>query len=152
MPAYLDVGHDAPPMPLSRSLVSRTFAVGNMLLAGLLLWAAFGGLTVRDTWVDGPAVVLALMLLASSAGLLRNASWALRLLRACASIELLIGLVAIAALALSASYLSGTHGDLGQQGALTMTLVLALMLPYLVVYPVLQLIWVYARQHAPAPR
>ena len=62
-------------MPLSRSLVSRTFAVGNALLAGLLLWAAFGGLTVRDAWVDVPAVLLALMLLASTAGLLRNAPW-----------------------------------------------------------------------------
>jgi hypothetical protein len=139
-------------MPLSRSLVSRTFAVGNVLLAGLVLWAAFSGLTARDLWVDGPAVVLALMLLSSSAGLLRNAPWALRMLRACASIELLIGFVAIAALALSASYLVGTHGDLGRSGALTMTLVLALMLPYLVLYPVLQLIWVYARQHAPASR
>jgi hypothetical protein len=29
-----------------------------------------------------------------------------------------------------------------------MTLVLALMLPYLVIYPVLQLIWVYGRQRA----
>jgi hypothetical protein len=137
-------------MPLSRSLVSRTFAVGNILLAGLVLWAAFTGLTARDLWVDGPAVLLAAMLVASAAGLMRNAPWALRLLRACASIELLIGLVAIAALALSASYLVGTHGDLGQSGALTMTLVLALMLPYLVVYPVMQLIWVYARQRPAA--
>jgi hypothetical protein len=139
-------------MPLSRSLVSRTFAVGNILLAGLVLWATFTGLTARDLWVDVPAVLLALMLVASSAGLLRNAPWALRLLRACASIELLVGFVAIAGLALSVSYLSGTHGDLGRSGALTMTLVLALMLPYLVIYPVLQLIWVYARQHASAPR
>jgi hypothetical protein len=122
------------------------------LLAGLVLWAAFGGLSARDVFVDVPAVLLAAMLVASSAGLLRNAPWALRMLRACASIELLIGLVAIAALALSASYLAGTHGDLGRSGALTMTLVLALMLPYLVLYPVLQLIWVYARQHASAPR
>jgi len=122
------------------------------LLAGLVLWAAFSGLTARDLWVDLPAVLLAAMLLSSSAGLLRNAPWALRMLRACASIELLIGVVAIAALALSASYLVGTHGDLGRSGALTMTLVLALMLPYLVLYPVLQLIWVYARQHASAPR
>lgn len=122
------------------------------MLAGLVLWAAFSGLTARDLWVDLPAVLLAAMLLSSSAGLLRNAPWALRMLRACASIELLIGVVAIAALALSASYLVGTHGDLGRSGALTMTLVLALMLPYLVLYPVLQLIWVYARQHASAPR
>lgn len=133
-------------MPSSKSPISRTFAIGNALLAALVLWATFSGLTARDFWVDVPAVLLALMLLASSLGLLGNAPWALRLLRACASIELLIGLCAVAGLALSISYLSGTHSDLGRNGALTMTLVLALLLPYLVVYPVLQLIWVHGTQ------
>lgn len=137
----------------SRSLVSRSFAIGNALLAAVVLWATFGGLTARDYWVDAPAVLLAAMLLVSSLGLLRGAPWALRMLRTCASIELLIGLCAIAGLALSVSYLLGTHSELGRSGALTMTLLLALLLPYMVVYPVLQLIWVYGTQRqATAPQ
>lgn len=137
----------------SRSLVSRSFAIGNVLLAAFLVWGTFGGLSARDLWVDAPAVMLALLLCASALGLLRNAPWALALLRACASIELLIGMVAIAALALSVSYLFGTHSDLGRSGALSMTVVIALLLPYLVVYPVLQLLWVYGKQRqATAPQ
>ena len=78
--------------------------------------------------------------------LLRDASWSLPVLRACASIELFIGLLAVGALGLSISYVSGTHGDLGRSTALGFTLVIALLLPYLVAYPTLQLLWVYGRQ------
>jgi hypothetical protein len=47
----------------------------------------------------------------------------------------------VATLALTASYLSGIYGPVGKGGALILVLVAALALPYLVVLPASQLVW-----------
>jgi hypothetical protein len=51
-------------------------------------------------------------------------------------------------LALTASYLSGVYGPVGRGGAVILTLSAALALPYLVLLPVAQLVWLGPR----APR
>ena len=59
---------------------------------------------------------------------------------------LAVGLLTVAVLSLSAAYLSGTLGNLGKGGALTLTLVIALAVPYFLLYPSVQLLWVHARR------
>jgi hypothetical protein len=133
-------------MQRRRSVVAWSFCLGNVAIAGILSWAVFGGLPVRWWVVDAPTVLLVLLLLAAAAELALGRA-GLRLLRASAFVGLALGLCAVAALSLSAAYLSGTHGALGQSGALTLMLVLALVVPYLIFYPSAQLLWAHRQLH-----
>ena len=132
-----------PPVPGEPSAVTWVFGLGNVLTAILLLCLVFPGLKTRWWVVDVPSVALSLLLVISGMGLIRSTGWRLILLRISAVVCLVIGLAAIAALGVTAAYLSGVHGSLGQSGALLMVLLIALFVPYLVIYPSLQLLWAY---------
>ncbi len=54
---------------------------------------------------------------------------------------LALGLFAVTVVAVTASWLSGIYGPVGRGGAIILALVAALALPYLVVLPVVQLVW-----------
>ena len=125
------------------STAARIFAVGNALLALALVCGVFVALPVRFWGVDGPSVVLAALLVISSFGLLRQTTWRYRALRISALCELAIGLVAIAAMLLAIAYLGGIHGEVGRSGLVIAMVGSALLIPYLIVYPSLQLIWLH---------
>jgi hypothetical protein len=129
-------------MSSAAKVVYRVFALGNALLAALLVLGVFRALPVRYWAVDLPSVLLAGLLLLSSYGLLRRRAWCLRALRVCALCELVVGLSAVAALLLAVSYLGGVHGEVGRSALIVASAGSALLLPYLVVYPSLQLLWV----------
>ena len=118
----------------------------NAVLAFGVLGGVFGGLGVRWWVVDVPSVAVAVLLLLSSFGLARAQRWALSALRACAVLELAIGLLAVAALAISATYFGSVHGEVGKSGTLTLLLGVTLLLPYLIVYPSVQLLWLHHQQ------
>lgn len=125
--------------------VEWTFIVGNTLLGLGAPAGVFAGLPVRYWPVDASSVVLALLLLASAWGLLRRVSWSLQVLRASAWCELSLGLAALAGLLLSIAYLGGVHGTVGRNGLAVLLLGSLLIVPYLIAYPILQLLWVDAR-------
>jgi hypothetical protein len=138
-------------MPAPRTTTTWAFAIGNALLAVVVLAGVFGGLAMRWWVVDVPSVGLATLLLLSSFGLARATRWAATALRACAIVELVVGLIALAALGVSAAYLGSVHGELGRSGLMTFILGLALLLPYLIVYPSVQLLWLYRQQQYVQP-
>jgi hypothetical protein len=72
---------------------------------------------------------------------LGRAPWGRWAARIAAVIALVVGLGLVSALSLTASYLSGIYGPVGRGGALILILVAALALPYLVVLPAVQLVW-----------
>jgi len=128
----------------------KGFALGNLLPA-VLLAIGVVALPVRfwpaDVIVGTASAVTAG---ASIAALLRPAlAW--QALRVAALVLLGVGLLVIAAGALSLAFLSGVHGDYGRGGALLMTLVLFLVVPYTLVYPIIELLWLHARRETPAP-
>jgi hypothetical protein len=129
----------------SREAISWAFAIGNGLLAVLLCVGVFAALPQRYWVVDGSACALAGLLSLSSFGLLRSSPWRWHVLRASALCELAIGLLAIAALALGVSYLGGIHNEVGRNAWVASIAGSALLFPYLIVYPALQLLWVHAR-------
>ncbi|MDD9943204.1 MAG: hypothetical protein OXU20_19345 [Myxococcales bacterium] len=131
--------------PATTSTVGLWFGLGNIVVATILLWAVFGGLPTRWYVVDVPAVLLGTLWLVSGGALLVRLPISLVLLRVSAMAGLVVGLLAVAVLSLSAAYLSGTLGNLGRGGALTLTLVIALAVPYFLLYPSVQLLWVHAR-------
>jgi len=120
---------------------SLAFAIANLLTAALVALGTFAGLPARWAPVDVAAATLTALELASAAGLLAGAGWAVRVSRVACAIVLALGLLAMTALAVTVSWLSGIYGPVGRGGAIVLALVAALALPYLVVLPVVQLIW-----------
>jgi hypothetical protein len=132
------------------------FGVANGVTV-LLMGLAVHGLPTRWWVVDVPAATVAALLLASCIGLVGGMRWAERVARAAAFVSLGVGLLLVAMLALSASFLAGIYGPVGRGGVTIMILVAALALPYLVVLPAAQLLWLgpanrSARAEEPAKR
>ena len=132
------------------------FALGNLVPA-----VAFGlagvALPVRYLFADALLSLVVVTVVGSSGVALLRAERALSALRVAALTLLGLGLLLIALAALGVAYLRGIQGDYGRGGVLIMSLVLLLALPYLVVYPVLEL-WLLhprlraLRGRAPAPK
>ncbi|HXX65783.1 MAG TPA: hypothetical protein VEK07_01280 [Polyangiaceae bacterium] len=134
------------------------FGLSDFVTATLIVFGVFGALPARWAPVDSVAALLAASKAASSAMLLAAATraarrgtpvgstsasdrWAWRLARAGAGFALAVGLFLVSTLALTASWLSGVYGTVGRGGAVVLALAAALVLPYLVVLPAVQLCW-----------
>ena len=126
---------------MSERAVVRTFVIGNCLLGAGVLGGVFAALPVRYWAVDVPAAALAALAFVSAFGLARGLGWGRSALRWSARCELALGLLALAALALSVAYLGGVHGALGKAGLNALVLGGLLIAPYLIAYPLLQLVW-----------
>ncbi len=125
--------------------ITRAFGVANVVAAAVVIFGVFVGLPARWMPIDVGGAIVAALLAASGVGLLTGKPWADRVARATAFVVLVVGLVFIAGLAVTASYLSGIYGPVGRGGAVILTLVAALAVPYLVVLPAAQLVWLGAR-------
>jgi hypothetical protein len=84
-----------------------------------------------------PRVPLAALLAALA--LLNAASWALAVARAVLWAELIVGTLSASLLGMSAAQLAGSYGPVGTGGAVLLITIALLVLPYLVVFPALQL-------------
>ena len=134
--------HDSP-----RGVIG--FAIGNLVPA-LVLGVGLYALPVRF-WVVDILVSAAVLAVSGGSGVaLARPALALRALRVAAIVLLGIGLLLVGAAGLSAAFLSGVHGDYGRGGTLLMVLILFLMVPYTLVYPVLELLWLHAKRTTPA--
>lgn len=137
-------------MYVGRSPIAQTFAIGNALI-GLLLSVGALLFDLRSSIVHVGAMLMAALLFASSFGLLRSTRWRLSALRAGAYVGLCAGFCVLAALAFWAIDLSAASIRFQASGTLTTLLALALLLPYMLLYPTLQLLWAHRQQrHAEA--
>jgi hypothetical protein len=127
---------------------SRVFGIADLVTAAGVGLGVFAGLPARWWPVDVVAGTLVALEVAAGMGLLIQARWAERVARGASAAALAVGLVTVTVLALTASWLSGVYGPVGAGGAVVLTLVAALALPYLVVLPVVTLFWLGPR----APR
>jgi hypothetical protein len=121
--------------------VAIVFGVADLLTAAVVTLGIFFGLPARWAVVDVAAGVLVALKIASGVSLMVRARRAPAVAIAAAAVALALGLGLVTSLALTASWLSGVYGPVGRGGALLMTLVAALTLPYLVVLPAVQLFW-----------
>jgi len=120
---------------------ARLIACTQLLLALLVLGGVWLGLPARWLWVDLPGSALGLASVVAAVALLRGVRWAPALARAVLWAELVIGSACVTLLAISAAQLAGSYGPVGAGGALLMVTIAALVVPYLVVLPALQLRW-----------
>jgi len=121
------------------------FGVVNLVVAGLVAWGVFRNLPTRWWVVDGGALVVVALLVASGAALLTKHRLAEPVTRAAGFVVLALGLATFAALALTASWLFGVYGPVGKGGAAIFFLVALLVFPYVVVYPAVLLGWIGPR-------
>jgi hypothetical protein len=133
----------------------RLFAIGfgvtDLLSAIVVVLGVFVGLPVRYWPVDIGASLVVIALSASAVGLIGQKRWGRDAARVASFLTLALGLLLIAALAVSVSYLSGVYGPVGRGGALILALVAALAVPYLVALPAAQLLWLGPRAKEGAP-
>jgi hypothetical protein len=121
------------------------FGIGNLVLAAFVAVGVFRLLPTRWWVVDGGAGIAAALLGGAGLALLLNKPVAERLARIASGVVLALGLALFAALALTASWIHGVYGPVGKGGAIIFALVAALVLPYLVVFPAVQLLAVGQR-------
>lgn len=124
------------------------FGIANLGVGALVLWGVFRALPTRWWLVDGAGAIVGGLLLASGATLLARSKHAARVTRVAAGFSLAAGLALIAALASSAAFLWGTYAQVGRGGAAIFGLVILLAVPYLVVLPAAQLLWLGPRTPA----
>jgi hypothetical protein len=109
-------------------------------LALLLLGGVWIALPARWWPVDATGSALAAFLSAGAVGLLLRRRWGRLLSLAANWLMLLGGMAAVTALCFTAAHLWGLYGPVGSGGALLMASVAALVLPYLIGLPALQLV------------
>ncbi len=127
---------------------ARVFG-GTHALTGLLVaCGVFRCLPVRWLPVDVAAGALVVLETAAAAGLLGGAAWGKAVARATSFAALGAGLSLVTVLAVTASWLAGVYGPVGAGGATLLVLVAALALPYLVVLPCVEIIWLGGREAA----
>jgi hypothetical protein len=127
------------------------FGAANLAIGAFVALGVFRLLPTRWWPVDFASAAIALLLGASGVALLRNAAIAERLTRIASAVVLALGLVLFAATAITASWISGVYQQVGSTGAIIFGLVAALLLPYLVVFPAVELAWIGPRPKSKAP-
>jgi len=127
------------------------FGVVNVLVALAVLGGVFRLLPTRWWVVDGGALIVAALFLASGVTLLRSMPIAERLTRIAAGIVLALGMALVTAIFGTAGWISGVYGQVGAGGAIVFGLVGALVLPYVVVLPAAELAWLGPRDPQPVP-
>jgi len=128
-----------------------TFGVLNALSALVLLVGVFGVVQPRFWALDAPLSVIALVELISAVGLLAKLPWALRALTVSAWVTFVLGLLVVSLIIITMGFLRGIHGDFGTAALAVSGLIVALLVPYTVVLPGLQLLWLKRQPAEPRP-
>jgi hypothetical protein len=123
-------------------VLRAVFILLNALVALLLAFAVFRGLPVRNATVDGFAGVLICGFAIASIGLALKTPWSLRAALFVSYAALVLGTVTMVLVMFSMSWLAGVTGALGLGGVVLAALILALLFPYLIVFPLLQIAWI----------
>lgn len=121
--------------------VRVAFGIWNALSALVLAVGLFAVVEPRSWALDLPLGAIALVDLGAAVALLGQFSWARPVLTLAAWVGFGLGLLVISLIALTMSYLRGIHGDPGAAGLAVCGLIIALLVPYTVALPALELLW-----------
>jgi hypothetical protein len=129
---------------VSDARVRVTFGVLNTLVA-LILLVGIDLIQPRLWAVDLPIALLALAELVSAVALFARLPWALRALLITAWITFVGGLILVALIVLTMVFLRSVHGEDGMVATAVSGLVVALIVPYTLLLPAVQLLWLKPR-------
>ena len=116
-------------------------AVGSFTSAIVIAGGVFLGLPARWAPVDVTAVIMAIACAASGAMMAADRGPKERVARVVNAVVLVLGLGLVIVLAATAGYLSGIYGPVGKGGAGVLIVVALLAIPYLIVLPGAQLLY-----------
>ncbi len=135
----------------SDSRAPVTFGVLNGVAGVVLLVGVFVLAQPRFWGLDVPALLIAAVQLTSAVALLARLPWALRALTVAAWVSFVLGLAIVFLIVVTMVFLRGIHGDYGLAALAVSGLVVALLVPYIVVLPALQLLWLGKQRAEPKP-
>ena len=121
-------------------------AVGSFTSAAVVGLGVFMGLPSRWAPVDVTAAIVAVACAASGGLMLARHKAAERVARVVNLTVLGLGLLLIVLLAATAGYVSGIYGPVGKGGAMVLTVVAFLAVPYVVALPAAQLLYLGPRK------
>lgn len=125
------------------------FTLANIVVAALTVMAVFRGLPLRHWLVDGSTILAAAGFALATIGL-----WVPVRARKLASIGLTIvsvlGLLTLVGLVTGLGALEGIHGPLAAGSRLILVLVGAMVVPYLIVLPGVELSWIRVQDETDA--
>ncbi|MBI2897721.1 MAG: hypothetical protein HYY06_29455 [Deltaproteobacteria bacterium] len=119
--------------------LSRIFGAVNLAYGVALGVIILEVLPARHMVVDVLGTVSSLVLLASGLALLARAPWARRAGQAAAGVLLAFGMIVLVGIILSIGFLHGIYGAVGEGGTAVLSLLVALLVPYLLVLPIVEL-------------
>jgi hypothetical protein len=134
-----------------RHVVRIGFGVSHLFSGAFIVAAALWALPVRVLTVDAAALFLGALFWGAGISLLTQHNRTRTLVKVACWTILCLGLLLITLLATSVAYLSTVFGPLGAAGAIIFLLVICLLLPYLVVFPSLQLLWLATLEETRQP-
>lgn len=120
------------------------FGIANVIVGFVLLGAVFKLLPTRWWVVDGGALIVGGLFIASGYTLLGKMPPAEKFTRWAALVILVIGMALVTVLFATAGWISGVYGSVGAGGAVIFGLVGALVFPYVIVLPAAELAWLGA--------
>ena len=119
--------------------LTRLFAGLDLGLGALLLFGVWRALPARWWPVDTLGTLLAIVLIAASGLLVAGHPLAAKIARVAAGATLVVGAGTVTLLAAAAGHLVGLYGAVGGGGAIILGIVFLLLVPYVVVFPAVQL-------------
>lgn len=126
------------------------FSLANIVVAALTVMAVFRGLPLRHWLIDGSTILAAVGFGLGTIGL-----WVPKSARRLASLGLTIvsvlGLLTLVGLVTGLGTLEGIHGPLAAGSRLILVLVGAMVVPYLIVLPGVELSWIKAQDESDKP-
>ncbi|MEM7605854.1 MAG: hypothetical protein AAF411_10905 [Myxococcota bacterium] len=112
--------------------------IANTLTGATLLGIVWGALPARWAPVDVGGTLLALAFIGAGALLFNGAESGRRVARTLAVVCLGVGMLLGTTLVITAASLAGLYGPVGAGGSLILAAAFFLMVPYLVVFPAVQ--------------
>ena len=121
--------------------VRVAFGVFDALTALVLLVGLYVLIEPRFWALDVPLTAIALLKLVSAGALLARLPWALGALSVSAWVSFVLGLLVLSLIVLSMTFFRSIHGDYGVAALAVSGLIVALLVPYILVLPALELLW-----------
>lgn len=126
------------------------FTLTNLVVGALTAMAVFRGLPLRHWLVDGSTILAVVGFVLGTIGL-----WVPKRARKLASIGFgivtVLGLLTLLGLVTGLGALEGIHGPLAAGSRLILVLVGAMVVPYLIVLPGVELSWIRSQDEAHVP-
>jgi len=121
------------------TLARRAYGILNLAYGTVLAVVVLGVLPERHTVVDALGCASALVLITAGLALVAGVPWGVRAARAACAVVLTTGVVFLGGIVGSVGFLHGIYGAVGELGVAVLCVLAALAVPYLIVFPLLQL-------------